>query len=88
VGMAVVDTARGPCPERPTVPVTAREGEWYLHVFKDVNVIPRLAGLAGPRSVRFLRTGADVPSPFREGTLTVDLAPERRMGPVDVVAIR
>lgn len=89
---AVTGVEAGPWPERADVPVTRTpDGEtWYLHVLAahdGPNVV--VEHVPEPRTVRLLRTGERLQSSYDSGAkkLTVQVPPERRTSPDEVVAV-
>lgn len=84
---AVTNVSRSPWPPRSDLPITVKEGLWYVHVLAKhegpltVNTVP------APQDVSLLRTGESVAFEHGEQTLTIQLSETDRTSPNEVVAI-
>ncbi len=72
---SVEGVSPGSWPEQCNVPVTCRDGAWYLHVSWIWDEPIEVRGIREPRSVRLLRTGAPLPFEWSEGVLRLVFPP-------------
>jgi alpha-L-fucosidase len=86
-GQSIRGVDGGPWPERANVPVTRREGTWFLHVLASHEDPVELRDIPEPESVRLTRTGEPVVYEHEDDSLTVSLPADRRASPDEVIAI-
>ena len=84
---SVFGTGRGPYPQQCNVPVTTKNGTWYVHVPADLEEPVTLTGVEKPTDVTLLRTGDAAESTFDGGTLTLEVPEKLRTDAVDVVKV-
>ncbi|WP_207589934.1 alpha-L-fucosidase [Halomontanus rarus] len=85
---AVTDVDKGPWPERADVPITRRNGIWYLHVLESTDEEVVVTGVPKPVSVRSLRTHSELTSTYDDRELVVSVPHEERESPNEVVVVR
>jgi alpha-L-fucosidase len=84
---SVVDVERGPWPERANVPVTRRNGVWYLHVLSEHDGAVEVEAVPQPSGVRLLRTGGPVMYDYDGEALSIEVPDSDRASPDEVVAV-
>jgi alpha-L-fucosidase len=82
---AVKGVEAGPRPSRCDVPVTQRDGTWYVHVSRQHGDAVELADVPEPRDVRRLRTGGRPDYDHADRRLSIRLTD--RETPGEVVAV-
>jgi alpha-L-fucosidase len=91
-GHTVRGVERGPWPARAPVPVTRREGVWYVHVLGEHDGPVAVREVPDPTDVRLVRTGEALDHEFDGdgggvGTVSFELPADRRASPDEVVAL-
>lgn len=79
----------GPTPgdERANVPITTREGAWYLHLLPEHQGEAVVDRVARPARVQLLRTGEELPHTYAGEQLRVRLTAAQRTPLNDVVKV-
>ncbi len=90
-GESVIGAGPAPGEDRANVPVTTRDGTWYLHVLPSHQGPVALSGVPEPRTITLLRTGRTLPwrrqgDPGAPGTIAIPA--ELRTDLDDVIAVR
>ncbi len=79
----------GPAPQEvvSSVPVTRREGVWYLHVLPEHEGPVEMRDIPRPQEIKLLRTGTEIPWQHDGTKLTVAVPGAERAALDDVVAV-
>jgi alpha-L-fucosidase len=78
---------RGPWPYRSAVPVTRRDGIWYLHVLSGADETVTVRDVPEPTAVRLLRTSEPIEYDHDGDDLAVSVPERLRESPNEVVAV-
>lgn len=87
-GASVIGAGHAPGEDRANVPITTRDGAWYLHVLPSHEGPVVLSGVPEPRAITLLRTGRTLPCRRQGDDLTIAIPAELRTDLDDVIAVR
>ncbi len=87
-GESVIGVGPAPGEDRANVPITTRDGAWYLHVLPSHEGPVALSGVLEPGAITLLRTGRTLPCRRQGDDLTIAIPAELRTDLDDVIAVR
>lgn len=87
-GESVIGAGPAPGEDRANVPITTRDGTWYLHVLPSHEGPVALSGVPEPEAVTLLRTGRTLLWRRQGDDLTIAIPRDLRTDLDDVIAVR